>query len=234
MPENRLERDEASLMAVECPKCKVHFAENSDPAIVVGASDLRGDGYEIEVSAYVCPECGQYVVYAGVPSWSRVYPPNREWADFSEYVPSPLLREFEAARKVLEVSPEASAMLGRRCLQRLIEEHLGVKKNNLSQEIDAVLRRNELPSYLADDLHAGREVGNFAAHPTKSENTGAVVDVGPGEAAWTIEVLAGLFDFYFVARQKAVQRREALNQKLQDAGRDPLRTAPVIVFPGKT
>jgi hypothetical protein len=59
------------------------------------------------------------------------------------------------------------------------------------------------------------------------------VDAEPGEAAWTIEVLEGLFDFYFVAPQMAVQRREALNQKLQDAGRQPMRAAPVILFPKK-
>jgi hypothetical protein len=214
-------------MAVECPKCKVHFVEDSDPATV------HGDEYEIEVSAYVCPECGQYVVYAGLPDSTRVYPPDRGWADFSKHVPSPLLKDFEAARKVLDVSPEASAMLGRRCLQHLIEEYFGIKERTLDLEIESVLRKNELPSYLADDLHAVRLVGNFAAHPMKSENTGEMVSVEPGEAAWTIEVLEGLFDFCFVAPQKASQRREALNEKLQDAGRQPMRAAPVIVFPKK-
>ena len=215
-------------MSEECPKCKVRFVDNSDPAIV------WADGHEIaEVSACVCPECGQYIVYAGVPDWTRVYPPDRGRTDFSKYVPSSLLADFDEARKVLDVSTNASAMLSRRCLQRLIQEYLGIKEKFLDQQIESALRLSELPSYLAADLHAVRVVGNFAAHPGKSESTGSIVDAEPGEAAWTIEVLEGLFDFYFVAPQMAVQRREALNQKLQDAGRQPMRAAPVILFPKK-
>jgi hypothetical protein len=84
-------------MAVECPRCRVHFVEDSDPAFVRGADGLWGTAYEIAVSAYVCPESGQQIVYAGVPDWTRVYPPSREWADFSEHVPSSLLKEFDAA-----------------------------------------------------------------------------------------------------------------------------------------
>jgi hypothetical protein len=112
-------------MAVECPRCKIRFVGNSAPAIV------HTEEYEIEISAYVCPECGQYIVYAAVPDYTQVYPPDHDWADFSKHVPSSLLADFEESRKVLDVSPNASAMLSRRCLQRLIEEHLGIRERNL-------------------------------------------------------------------------------------------------------
>jgi hypothetical protein len=116
----------------------------------------------------VCPECGQYIIYADVPDWKRVYPPDRGWTDFSEHVPSSLLADFNEARKLLDVSPKASAMLSRRCLQRLMQEHLGIKENSLDKQIEFALRSGELPSYLAADLDAVRTVGNFAAHPGKS------------------------------------------------------------------
>jgi len=143
----------------------------------------------IQVEAHVCPECGQHIVYAAVPEWVRVYPPDREWVDFSNHVPPAFLRDFEAARKVIDSSPEASATLGRRCLQRLIREHIGITDKNLDKEIVSVLASNQLPSYLAGDIDAIRNIGNFAARPTKSEETGEIMEVGPGEAAWTLKVL---------------------------------------------
>ena len=62
-----------------------------------------------------------------------------------------------------------------------------------------------LPSHIADSLDAVRNIGNFAAHPAKSQATGEVVPVEPGEAEWTLDTLEELFDFYFVspARTKA-------------------------------
>jgi hypothetical protein len=103
-------------------------------------------------------------------------------------------------------------MLSRRCLQRLIHDQLGVVGKNLDREIELILESNRLPSYLADDLNAVRIVDNLAARPMKSEVTGEIMDVETGEAALTIEVLEGLFDFCFVAPIKAEQRRKDLNQ----------------------
>ena len=69
------------------------------------------------------------------------------------------------------------------------------------------------------------------AHPSKSESTGEIVGVEPGEATWMVEVLAGLFDFCLVAPNRAIERREALNQKLLDMGRRPRKSVPIILFP---
>ena len=98
-----------------------------------------------------------------------------------------------------------------------------MKKGDLYDEIGEVLDSNQLPTWLADDLDAVRNVGNFAAHPIKSKNTGEIVDVEPGEAEWLLDVLEGLFDFYFVAPAKAAARRSALDAKLGEAGKPPLR-----------
>ena len=76
---------------------------------------------------------------------------------------------------------------------------------------------------MAEDLDAVRAIGNFAAHPIKLKNTGEVVDVEPGEAEWTLDVLDDLFDFYFVQPDKSRIRREALNKKLKDSGKPPLK-----------
>jgi hypothetical protein len=79
-----------------------------------------------------------------------------------------------------------------------------------------------VPSYLSDDIDAVRNIGNFAAHPIKSTRFGEIVPVEPGEAEWNLDVLAGLFDFFFVQPEKKKRRRDALNKKLKDAGK-PLK-----------
>lgn len=131
--------------------------------------------------------------------------------------------EFEEAALVLRFSEKASAALSRRCLQHVLIEKAGVNpQDNLSRQIDDVLP--QLPSYLKDNVDAIRVVGNFAAHPIKSERTGEIVDVEAGEAEWILDVLEELFDYYYVAPAKAKARRDKLDAKLAEAGRRTLKS----------
>ena len=66
-------------------------------------------------------------------------------------------------------------------------------------------------------------VAHFAVHPVKSKHTGEVIEVEPGEAEWTLDTLEGLFDFYFVQPAKLEKKRDALNKKLEAAGKPPLK-----------
>ncbi|BCL36625.1 hypothetical protein NSMS1_30720 [Nostoc sp. MS1] len=75
---------------------------------------------------------------------------------------------------------------------------------------------NQLPSYLVEEIHSVRKLGNLAAHPAKSISTGEIVDVEPEEAEWLLNILEGLFDFYFVQPAKSQKRIDALNRKLDD------------------
>lgn len=138
-------------------------------------------------------------------------------------VPTSIGKVYEEACNVLAFSPMASAALSRRCLQQILIDCEDVtKKKNLSQQIDEVLEKNTLPKYLADDLDYIREIGNFAAHSQKSENSGEIVNVEPGEAEANLDILEGLFDFYFVGKSKAEARRTLLNEKLKEVGKKPL------------
>ena len=49
------------------------------------------------------------------------------------------------------------------------------------------------------------------------------MEVEPKEAEWLLNWLDGLFDFYFVQPARAKARRDALNAKLQDAGKPPMK-----------
>jgi hypothetical protein len=144
----------------------------------------------------------------------------------ADEVPSSFAGEFDEACRVLSASPKASAALSRRLLQRLIREKAGIQAPTLDSEIQQVLDSRALPSYLADAVDAVRVLGNFAAHPIKSKNTGEIIAVEPGEAEWLLDVIEGLFDFYFVQPMRLQARKDALNEKLKAAGKPLLKSAP--------
>lgn len=93
----------------------------------------------------------------------------------------------------------------------------------MAQEIQEALDSGHLPSHLAESLDAIRNIGNFAAHPIKSKSTREVVPVEPGEAEWNLEVLEALFDFFFVQPARLRKKRDALNKKLSDVGKPPMK-----------
>jgi hypothetical protein len=75
----------------------------------------------------------------------------------------------------------------------------------------------------SEAVDAIRNIGNFAAHPIKSTASGEVLPVEPGEAEWTLDVLDGLFDFYFVQPSLLQRKKAALNAKLASANKPPAK-----------
>jgi hypothetical protein len=138
-------------------------------------------------------------------------------------VPKELAKDYVEACLVITDSAQASAALSRRCLQHLLRKYAGVKPSDLSKEIDEVLATKALPSHLANSIDAIRNIGNFAAHPIKSTTTGEIVEVETGEAEWNLDVLESLFDFYFTQPARLKAKRDALDKKLKDAGKPPLK-----------
>jgi len=155
-------------------------------------------------------------------SW-LVWPKGVSRAPVPAEVPPAIVEDYKEACLVLSDSAKASAALSRRCLQNLLRQAAGVKPGDLSGEIQQVLDSNKLPTPIAENIDAVRNIGNFAAHPNKSKSTGEVVPVEPGESEWNLDVLESLFDFYFVQPARAKAKRDALNRKLADAGKPPVR-----------
>jgi hypothetical protein len=134
----------------------------------------------------------------------------------------PYRQDFNEAALVLRDSEKASAALSRRCLQSILRDKAGVKPTDLYNEIEEVISSGKLPTDIADALHLVRVIGNFAAHPLKSTNTGTIVDVEAGKAEWMLDVIERLFDHYFVGPAATAARKSAINQKLQQVGKPPL------------
>jgi len=53
----------------------------------------------------------------------------------------------------------------------------------------------------------------------KSAHSGEILDVEPGEAEWSLDVLDLLFDFYFIQPALVKDTQAQLNAKLSGAGR---------------
>ncbi|ODS41216.1 hypothetical protein BEH94_02455 [Candidatus Altiarchaeales archaeon WOR_SM1_SCG] len=135
-------------------------------------------------------------------------------------VPPEIALDYKEACLVEHLSKKAAAALARRCLQNMLHQQ-NISKKNLSEEIDEAMK--SLPTHLSKEIDGIRVIGNFAAHPIKSESTGEIVDVEEGETEWILNVLEGLFDFYYVAPERTKAKRNALNAKLQSAGKPNLK-----------
>jgi hypothetical protein len=220
---------------MKCPHCTVtihpDFAETavtSHNGHTFHALNIKELQVFWTVRSMACPACKKGILFLqertplGIQATRLVQPKSASRAAAPSEVPAELAEDFNEACAVIEDSPKASAALSRRCLQGMLRLN-GYTQKDLAPAIDAILQAKQLPSFLADSLDSVRNVGNFAAHPMKDTNTGAIVPVEPHEAEWNLEVLEGLFDFFYVAPAKEQKKRDALNAKLAGANKPPMK-----------
>jgi len=218
---------------MKCPHCLQNFHYTHSYRKL--RDDKEGSWFAVYT---LCPDCQKLIInlmQGSEGDYDPVINPNlvsrniMVWPKGSSRPPCPLgvppefAEDYTEACLVLPDSPKASAALSRRCLQHILREKAGVKPSNLADEIQEALDRNLFPSYIAEIVDAVRNVGNFAAHPTKSKQTGEIIDVEPGEAELNLDVIEALFDFYFVNPAMIAKKKAAINQKLQDAGKPPMK-----------
>lgn len=190
------------MNAMKCPHCLENFHWKPQQKLIISdPTDHWG-----AISA-VCPACSKAVIFLTkgqinqartgfVRIWDDrlVYPRAITRGPCPAEVPAEIAEDYEEACLVIRDSPKASAALSRRALQHLLRT-AGVTKSDLSHEIQELLDSRKLPSHLAENIDAIRNLGNFSAHPQKSTNSGEILPVEPHEAEWTLEVLEQLFDF---------------------------------------
>ena len=220
---------------MKCPHCRVEINPVFQELLLGPAQNSVWSIFKM-----ICPspQCTKLILQlkngsinnsAGIPRLDRIQNVYNVWPLTSSRPPAPpevdkpLAMDFNEACLVLPYSPKASAALSRRCLQLILREKAKVTKADLAKEIQEVIDKAALPSYLIESIDAIRNVGNFAAHPLKSTSTGDIVDVESGEAEWLLDVLESLFDFYFVQPALLQTKRDQLNKKLGDIGKPPMK-----------
>lgn len=216
---------------MKCPHC-LHFF-HSDTKYNYIVKDV--DGIWI-ISENMCSSCKSCVLFLintegwspstgpkNIKSTTQIRPKGapRPPCPFAE--PREIADDYREACLVLSDSPKASAALSRRCLQSLLRLKTKTKHGNLADEIQYALDNEKMPTHLSESLDAVRNIGNFAAHPMKSKSTGEILPVEPQEAEWNLDVLEALFDFYFVQPELLKSKRDALNKKLAEAGKPPMK-----------
>lgn len=230
------------LATMICPHCRIGINVEFKyyPIIAQKWNKENSDyGSGFELKSGLCPACGELIVilteadiYDSVNHGVSMHQRNQEIIIFPKYkfhkeLPSEVQgayrKDFFEAYQVLDISPKASAAISRRLLQHLLREEFKITRNNLVQEIEEFISRNDIPPYLIDSVDAIRNVGNFAAHPMKSINTGEIIEVEYGEAEWLLEVVEALFDYALVQPKRIEDRRKRLNEKLRELGKPEMK-----------
>ena len=167
---------------MKCPHCRDSYFEN------VKTSNLGTDLFGLWfLEQDQCPSCRKFIFTlsygTGLIRTKRlVWPKGSQRPPAPQEVPPAFASDYREACLVLPDSSKASAALSRRCLQHVLREVAKVKHSDLSNEIQELLDRGTLPSHITEGLDAVRNIGNFAAHPIKSQRSGEVLDVEEGEA----------------------------------------------------
>jgi hypothetical protein len=216
---------------MKCPHCIVEIHAGFATEWVNRGGPIgmeEQDHTQWQTTYMACPACRKAIINLHKLNGNvlidemMVYPKTVTRPLAAKEVPAVLSEDFNEACLVLGDSPKASAALSRRCLQQLLEFH-GYLHKDLGKAISAALASNTLPGSLARNLDAIRNIGNFAAHPTKDTNSGTIVGVEPEEADWNLDVLEGLFDFYYVQPAIDQAKIDNLNAKLLAAGKAPMK-----------
>ncbi len=225
---------------MKCPHCAVTVHISPTVKSVIFARDEKKSEIGWEVASAICPSCSQAIIYLQSGAAGRYVnsgnsgqiitgtkTPRLVWPQSSirpcpVEVPADIASDFSEAVRVLSISAQASAALTRRIIQQILREHAHTKSKDLYDQIEEVIKQGHIPAALADQLNAVRVIGNFAAHPFKSQSTGMILPVEPHEAEWNLDVVEAAFDHYFVMPERANTRKVALNKKLVEAGKPQL------------
>jgi hypothetical protein len=223
---------------MRCPYCSKEIHLALDEHSTYEYDRVQGCS-AVGVASGFCPSCHGFLVVvkngelqvwgegrkrlANVVGESVVYPPFASARELEREVPEAYRNTFSEAERVLAISANASAALGRRLLQHVLRENYGIKESSLRKEIDNFVSEEAPPSYLAQALAAVAQVGSFAAHPSKDVNTGDIAEAGPGEAEWLLDTLEALFDFAFVRPLRLAEMKRQTNEKLKRLGKPEVR-----------
>jgi hypothetical protein len=121
-----------------------------------------------------------------------VFPVGGRVGPLPESVPTAVADAFKEAAKVVELSPNATAVLARRALQVVLRLQ-GVPEGRIAEEIAAA--REGVPPGIAGAMDALRDVSAAGAHPSFSQ--GAVVDISEREAMDILRALWVIIEHFY-------------------------------------
>jgi len=106
---------------------------------------------------YVCNEVAVWI------HDKLIFPPELYGEEPNPDMPPEILRDYEEARSILNLSPRGAAALLRLAVQKLCK-HLGEKGNEINKDIGSLVRKG-LSIKVQRALDIVRAIGNQAVHP---------------------------------------------------------------------
>lgn len=190
-----------------CPYCnRACTLQESDIRYLtdkVYLSEEHGSVYgNIQFKICPNPECRKITIASRVWEWDSIKQkaekqlhewfllPESNAKPFPDYIPQQLRDDYQEACLIRYKSPKASATLSRRCLQGIIRDFWGIKKNRLVDEINELEAKVDAKTWQAID--SVRHVGNIGAHMEKDVNL--IIDVDSEEAGLLIWLVETLFE----------------------------------------
>jgi Domain of unknown function (DUF4145) len=183
---------------------------------------------QYEISAVFCPnpECKQIALtlrlrriapphgWRLIQSWNLL--PESNAKSFPEYIPGPILADYNEACLIASLSPKASATLARRCLQGMIRDFWGIRKRRLKDEVDALEEKVDPETW--DAIDSIRQIGNIGAHMEADINV--IVDVDPDEATLLIGLIETLLADWYITRHNREERMSKIKAVAEEKQRE--------------
>lgn len=196
---------------MECPHCGSDF--EATPHKFALGMDASGTW---QVANSRCPVCDKLIVNI-VSAEGADYPAlpyGTVRARLSADVPADLAAEYKKAGDVLPFSQEASAAISRRLLQRVLSAKAGAGYGGLADQVNRAVTATNMPDYLKEALATYAKLAKLEAHEVKSYRCDTLTSVNEGEAAWLLEVLKPLFEFYYVQPALVARMRQPIEERL--------------------
>lgn len=124
-------------------------------------------------------------------------------------------RDYKEAILCLDISPRASAMMSRYCLQKILRRKGGIQKSSLKKELQDAIQEDSKLFKIKEQLKAVKDVGNYANHDSNDIETGELIDVTYEEADYLIEIIKILLDIYYVQSSRHNKQLENIEKKRQ-------------------
>ena len=209
----------------KCPYCGKDITEN--PKQVTPSVKIKNFYYRTELHAcfhceqpiFVCRECffEDFHINSKIVQYFPHLSANAS-KQLPDYIPLAIRKDYEEAYAVVDLSPNASAVLSRRCLQGMIRDFWEIDNWRFEKAIKEL--EDKISPETLSVLNTIRDFGNKGAHPDQNVNT--VVDVtsfGARQLLKVIEIL--LNEWYIFPRQKQDALDDlVLIQRLIDIGKE--------------
>ena len=157
---------------------------------------------------------GKYI-YTQIKTWLLL--PDSIAKPQPDYISESIRKDYEEACKIAYLSPNASSVLSRRCLESMMKDFCGIKESSLYQSIEKLkirLENNQAPKGVTEEtieaIDSIRRMGRIGAH--MKEPTSMLVDIDPGEATLLVELIEMLFKDWYIARNERQQRLNKIKE----------------------